>query len=561
MEITLKNYKTVLPKDLLALAGKNKVRECDETDKGHFVAYVDEGKDTFDVALNFSSAGDIELNTCDCRNGDTFCRHKTALLLHIAEGRKTKAAVKTKKKAAKAELLLDEVQLVDLKEWVRGVIQKNKDFELSFVHYFSGKQVEYIPADVEKLTGDAIKVVAGNKKNVDVSQLKKLVELWREMLGPVIDGYHANVSNEKSFFNFHTHIECCLKFQMKINVSSNKVTNYIVDNLKLSVAYINNLAIEEAWDTAVKFYMDNLIVPPNEIRVHYLYHLNDIVSGSADGRKQKLTRWLAEQYDRVNASRYAGGQLYTKVVLGLVEDTGLFPVYYKIFSPIVYDNDFNLKLVKLLIHIGQFDKAVAYSEDQIRLNVKDEFSISYWLLLKEVYTLQKNDVRLAEVLGVLFPFTFNFDDYLFIAERMPEDERKKWRTKILTKARNAFHSRSSVQVDFCFKLMGHEKNYRKMIDYVGADTNYQNISRYFEAMLLADKHYLMDELIRKSDHVFWQSDGPPINNEPLFSHMCALAEKHYSKPYLKSVLNKIKSDRWRSRLNNFFMYLDQQLKD
>jgi hypothetical protein len=52
MELSLENHKTVLPKELLKKAEKNKVRECDETARGHFIAYVDEGSESFDVSLN-----------------------------------------------------------------------------------------------------------------------------------------------------------------------------------------------------------------------------------------------------------------------------------------------------------------------------------------------------------------------------------------------------------------------------------------------------------------------------------------------------------------------------
>ncbi len=210
MELTLKNYATVLPKELILLAEKNKVRECDETEKGHFIAYVDDGKNSCDVSLTFLPNGEISAHSCDCKNGSTFCRHKAALLLNLANGKKTKKAVKAKKKESKSETILNDAELSELKEWVKSVIQKNKDIELSFIHYFSGKLQEYTPEEVTKLTNDAIKVVASNKKNVDVTQLKKLVELWTQVLEPVVQQYLGNVPGEKTFLNFHTEAPAAL---------------------------------------------------------------------------------------------------------------------------------------------------------------------------------------------------------------------------------------------------------------------------------------------------------------------------------------------------------------
>ncbi|MEJ7682788.1 MAG: hypothetical protein WKG06_33995 [Segetibacter sp.] len=99
MDLSLKNYKTTLPKELQKLAEKNKVRECDETEKGHYVAYVDEGNDTFDVSLILSPDQKIVSHVCDCKNSSSFCRHKTALLIHIEKGSKITQSVKAKKKA------------------------------------------------------------------------------------------------------------------------------------------------------------------------------------------------------------------------------------------------------------------------------------------------------------------------------------------------------------------------------------------------------------------------------------------------------------------------------
>ena len=59
-KVSVKNFSSVLPKDLLKLAEKNKVRECDETEKGHFVAYVDEGTDSYDVSLVIEGKGVVE---------------------------------------------------------------------------------------------------------------------------------------------------------------------------------------------------------------------------------------------------------------------------------------------------------------------------------------------------------------------------------------------------------------------------------------------------------------------------------------------------------------------
>lgn len=234
MNLSLKNYTTTLSKELQKLAEKNKVRECDETEKGHYVAYVDEGNDTFDVSLILSPKLEVVSHSCDCKNNGAFCRHCTALLIHLAKGTKITQSVKAKK-ISKAESLLEEAELIDLKEWVRDLLQKNKDIELSFTHYFSGKQQQYTPDEVTKLTDKAVKAVIKSKKNIDPTQLKKLIDLWSDIHAPIVKSYHANVANENSFLNFHTVIEGCLLFQANINTNTNRIGKYAEGLLQQSV--------------------------------------------------------------------------------------------------------------------------------------------------------------------------------------------------------------------------------------------------------------------------------------------------------------------------------------
>ena len=120
MELTLKNFATTLSKDLILLAQKNKVRECDETGKGHFVAYVDEGSESFDVSLEIAAGGKISAHACDCGAKISFCRHKLALLMQIAEGKKEKVTIKARKKESKTEALLANATSEQLKAWVQG---------------------------------------------------------------------------------------------------------------------------------------------------------------------------------------------------------------------------------------------------------------------------------------------------------------------------------------------------------------------------------------------------------------------------------------------------------
>jgi len=559
MKLTLKNYATLLAPDLLSQAKKNTVRECDEMEKGHFVAYVDEGSESFDVLLTIRESGEIVKTACECDGAGKYCRHIAALIIYLAKGDKRKTIVKIKKKESKTDLLIEDIDPNKLKDWVRGLIAKNKDIELSFVNYFSVKE-QPTPAGVIKIVNDAVKAVVSNKKTIDLTQLKKLVELWQETLAPVIEHYLANVTNEASFTNLHTMLENCINFQHKVASNSKKVLNFIEDTLQIGVGPVNDLKFEEGWDQATGYFIAKVPDGGNSVRMHYLQHLKSIINVSNKDRQLKIIDRLAKQFGKTDPDSLGDGAGYVKFIFGIVNDHELFAKYGKLFKPLYFDNDYNSRLIRLLIDHSHLADAIKYCREQIRKNYKEEYNIMYFQFLKEIYIIQKDDAALAHVLSVLFPFTFNYDDYLFISKRMPEEERKKWRTKMLTRARHLASSNNKAPMEFVFKLADEENAYKKMIGYIDSRTPYGIILQYLEKMAQADKNKLIEVLIRKSDEYSW--DTRRANEERdrgVFPEIFRILQKYYTANFLKIAISSREKDRWYSRINNLFEYVKEQL--
>jgi hypothetical protein len=533
MDLTIKNYQTVLSKELLKHAEKTKVRECDEIEKGRYVAYVDEGAESFDVSLVISSKKEVVEHSCECKNSNPFCRHKAALLLYVAGAKKAKAEVKAKKKVSKSEALLEDIDPNDLKLWVKEVLKKNKDIELAFVHFFSERQQQLTPESAITITYDAIKAVAGNKKNVDPTLLKKLVDLWTEVHTPIVNYYHANVADENAFHCFHTVLETCLLYNSNINTSSNRITKYVESLLQHSVESINQIITDEAWERAVAHFIRFVHNGKYKMRLHYLHHLESIISISAEGRKQKMIESLTRLYKEHYSESIYEAYDYTRIIFNIVVNNGLFGQYPKLFRPIRFDNGFNQQLIRLLIEHNELTLAEKYCLEQIEGNFREEYNILYLLFLKEIYKLRKDEEKLASVLNRLFPYYYNFDDYLFIINRLPEEERKNWRTKMLSKARNASHSYNKEAMKFTFQLMDHEKQYRKMIDYIDNRTPYTIILEYFEPMALTDKNLLLKAIIdKKSDYGFGLYYEDAEMDAACFPELFDLMLKHYTLEHL-----------------------------
>ena len=372
--------------------------------------------------------------------------------MHVAKGKKAGYSVKAKNKS-KAEALLEQADPEALKEWVKELLTNNKDLELSFTHYFTPQQVEYTPEEVRSISIEAINAVTKSRKSLDLTELKKILQLWAGIHTPIVKSYLGNVSSENSFLNFHAIIECCMEFNQGITVNSKKVLKHAESLLAQAVPVIVDLQDEAAWKTATGLYVSHIFEGKYVIRLHYLQHLKNILAVSASERKCRLIEQLIAQYTQFFTESHKRSE-YTKSLFAIVEENNLLPQYFILFKPIHYANEYNLKLIRLLIDNGYLEQAQTFSEDQITINAREDFDLPYLELLKEIYLLTKNDEGLAKVLERLFPYTYNLDDYLYIISNISNEEEKiKWRKNTLSRAKNASNRYNSAASKFVFDLM------------------------------------------------------------------------------------------------------------
>ena len=561
-KLSLKNYNSILPKEQLKLSQKNPVRECDETPQNTFVAYVDEGDDTYDVSLTFSPTGEVLKDTCDCKFGTTFCRHKTALLVHVAGNKKVMPTTAVKKlKLSKSGALLADIGFDELKTWVTELLVSNKDIELGFIHKFESKNHEYTVDEVIKITEEATRAVVKSKKNIDQTQLKKIIDLWKKIHQPILEQYHAHIAEKNYFLMFNAIWEYCKKLDNGIAIKSSKITKYTEGLIAGTLEPINRLVQDEAYLSATSHFISNTIfLHSNIVNAQYLSHLKIIADTASEDRKTKLVQSIRNHYGQIKPDAIYDGSSYTKFLFALMEECK-FPISdYAIFTPIRFDNNFNEKLINQLIENQKYAQAEAFCNDQIRGNFREEFNIPYFILLKKIHTLSGNEKKLIGIKILLLPFTYSFEDYIYIYNSMTDgDDKKNWRTKILAKIKNAVTMGDKDAQKFFFELHDHEKNYSKMIGLIGSYTRYSLIHKYFEPMAAANKSLLLKALITKNDSSSWgRSDGD--KEETWYPEIHAGLLRHFTTEYLLAALADEEKKRVYYRLNSLCQFIQSNLK-
>lgn len=560
MELTLKNFKSTLPADIIKKAEKNVVRECDEMEKGHFQAYVDDKDETYDTLIILGSKGEIISHNCDCQCLVDFCHHKTALLLFLAKEKKVASKLKIAKKADHLEILVNDTDPERIKEWLIDVFKKNKDLGLTFLHHFSSKKQEYSPEELKRLTLDAVKSVVNNRKKLEIGEVKKIVELWTVLHESVVNDFIVQMADELCFLRFHAIIEACGEVQLKLNTSSNRFGKYQESLTAKMLMPMHQIRDEEYWDKAVSYFIDHILGGALGMRIYYLAFLVELHALSNMERRQRIAKDLVTQYIKVDPGRFYNGDTYVSIIFTLVVKSELFQEYYMLFKPIRYRNEHNILLIGLLIEHGYFPMAEKYCLEQIAGNSREEYDMAYQDLLIEIYTLEKDDGKLAMVLKDTLPQTFNFNTYLFVIDYIDEEpEKVNWRTRILTRARQLASYNSDAML-FSFQLLDYEGNYKKMIGYVDSNATYQIIVRYAENMVLSDRNSFLKQITCRTDNI--RENYAQIGSEELpllFKQFLDILLKHYAK---EELLLSIK-DAWRASHyyspNRFVVFMNESL--
>ena len=538
MEISLKDFKTQLSKEIVVSANKKKVRECDEVEKGKFVAYVDDGKESFDVALEIENQ--IVKNTsCDCKNGNIVCVHKLALMLHIAEQKNIPTKTARKVKTSKVDLLLNEIPHQDLIMWVKSLFEKNKDLSLLFENNFSVKN-ELTVEEIIKATNDAYKAVVKNKKTIDLTQLKKVIELFTNIHEPIVKNYCNNISDENYFNCFDAVIATCKTIDTGIYINSNRVSAYIKKLLSQTIEPLHNINDKDIWNRTMLFFINKIFgVKESPHALFYFANIQNLFTSSSIEIKKEIVHKLMLGVKNGVSRNFE--IVYFISLLNMMEETALFPQYRSLFKPLYFQNDYNLKLISLLIENEELDLAAQYCKTQISNNVREEYSVGYVNFLKVIYTKQNKFANLALIMEQNIHVTFNFEEYLFIEKNMNEEKFVAFRTKVMGRAKTASNHGNEMALSFYFKLLAHEKRYKKMLDAIDVYCGFGLINLYFDELASQTKDGFLNALVKKDEGYLSSKKINQAEQFILFEEMYQKLLKHYEFIKLQVAFKSVKS--------------------
>ena len=166
---------------------KLKVRELDEDPKGVFVAFVDEGNESYDVHISIDDKNELLKQECDCENKKP-CLHQVFLVEFISNKNQIsegKGKRKSTKKILEHHAILDNLDECAVKDWLKSMMDSNKSVKYEFMLNF--KKKTHTLENIEENLIDAISSTTNNRKKLDQLQIKNLLHLFDKINQPIYD--------------------------------------------------------------------------------------------------------------------------------------------------------------------------------------------------------------------------------------------------------------------------------------------------------------------------------------------------------------------------------------
>ncbi len=306
------------------------VRELDEEEKGHFVAFVDDAEATYDVHIELEDQK-IKQMTCDCMEELTPCIHQWAVLLQITQqGLKVVPTQVTQKSNSKAKIsksnaLLQEQSRETLAKWLAEVFKKNKTLEQQFIVTFSQEKTNYTCEYVEESMQQTFKAVAGKRKTLEGVKIKKIVDTLAIAFEPVDDFITVNMDKPLAFELFSTIMRTMQAFDRRIVHHSKKFDDFYEKYSTWFALTLNNMQNQGLWQVQIKNLVENILVDASPYSGFEGVLVKNIYEHATLEQQQKIAQEIAQSLAKSSQTRYD----YKVDFISFIRDVALTHDFYE----------------------------------------------------------------------------------------------------------------------------------------------------------------------------------------------------------------------------------------
>jgi hypothetical protein len=464
----------------------NTIRELEEQESNHFIAFVDERDESYDVSINIDEKFEIVSSSCDCGSSDPFCGHRVAVALHLKDrGKSSSTSVAKKIKARKvdpARQFIDDIPVDQLRQWLFDLTKTNKEFYQLLKVKFEKRIISLEWSDIENVHKDNIKAILKTAKYYDAAQLVKILGL--------LNNYHQELIEEvflKEVIDFNlleNLFQYLTEFQDRARKRGDRLEKYTnglkeivqhriieADQYKITASieqYLNNIALDQ---TSSLFLLSTLLEK-------YL-NFGNLVNTDIINKIITTANTLSLTHIK-------------KILIESLEKNNLLQDYVFKFKTEKYSSELNATIINALIKYNYLKEAERMADDC----VKNSFGFSYYeirLLLIKIYELTNQTEKKIEQLEFTSMVDFKYEGYKFLEENMSMvnflDFKKRFNRML------GQHKGAIVYARFYISKYAEEQDWKGLLELVDIDYPFYLYEPYFPQLLVYDRMGLLRKLL------------------------------------------------------------------
>ncbi len=383
------------------------IREFEEEKKGQFVAFVDEGSDSWDLRLSMDHKSlKIKSFKCDCGSRKKICPHKVAMLMYMDMGHSRSNTLARKivtKKTTKADKLMSKVGDDDkILEWLRNKLNKDKVFRLAFENDLIQSTEVIDAAFFAKQYQSAYKTVVGRKKYATAAELPKLLDLMQPYIESSLKNIFDNPKNKKNLKLY----EELLKVAEDLKYLPKRSTTKTDTHFKKCVT---NILPQIPHNSDHIYTLGNLLISAdhNMINVFDIFYRVMETYGHLMGNAQQL-ELLKKRLEPI--LKYMTSEKILVNYINLTMKLNLFPDLAEQFDLIDYQNRYNKALLEALWQNGLYDQLTEVCKKEIITNAS-KYQKPYFDYLILIAEKQKNNSLLFDTIMKKIKSIPDYEDY------------------------------------------------------------------------------------------------------------------------------------------------------
>lgn len=522
------------------LAGKFPIREAEEMEKGHWVAFADDGGESYDVHITLAK-GEVTMHSCDCgkydRNG--YCLHQLGLMIWLGEKDPGKVKrVKVAPKAKKGEewmKLLESTDHCELKTWLAEVFRAQKDLALAFQQKFGETPETFTIEDIRRINMEAIKSVVKNRKNIDASELGKIIALWKTGHEKIVQYCLKNLADPTAYQLFEQLVEEIALCYNPRAMTWKKVNVYLKQLVSQLVKPMFGLVNDELWERLINNILKMAFSRKANSWLLWMGLVEEIaeletrenkVSFILDGFRKQMQEISGHYMENAIAKR----------VWNLYQKLGRTAECLPWINQLSFDRDFNLALVDACLEHGLTEKAENICQTFIKTSINKQYELHFLIRLKYIYASEPKKRReLHQVLLALLHELPEFEDYLILEKEYfgtNQAALKKWQTNLLKRLGDMMEGSYEMGDVFC-QICIHHKLAEKAFQTISTSHSFVFALQYFNEFYALDRVGFLKTML--SIHTSYYNMD---ENEDVVPDLGERVLQHYTIPEIRAAMKE-----------------------